>query len=225
MANIQTYRSSNSPQARGGAELAFINGKIYTVDPRQPWVEAVAIKNGRFTAVGSRSEVEQQIDQETEVVDLQGQFAMPGIYDMHTHPDLALAPDYAGYLNIGKETPTPEEVKQAILTYAAQHPGEGWIYGQYWVRFAFRQAGITAGKAWLDSFMPHRPVAILDRQWGTMMVNSKALELAGISAETPDPRNGYLERDGLTDEPTGLMIDGAYAMIHAAMPPTPVPAR
>ncbi len=69
--------------------------------------------------------------------------------------------------------------------------------------------------------MPDRPVALLDRMWGTMMVNSRALELAGIDANTPDPRNGYLERDELTGEPNGLLIDGGYALIHAAMPPTP----
>ena len=144
------------------------------------------------------------------------------IRDRHTHPDLALAPRYADDLDVGIEDPTPEQLAAAIHAYADSHPGDGWIYGQYWVRYTFREAGLTPGREWLDSVMPHRPVALLDRMWGTMMVNSKALELAGIDRHTSDPRNGYLERDELTGEPNGLLIDGAYALIHAAMPPTPV---
>ena len=82
------------------------------------------------------------------------------------------------------------------------------------MRYTFREAGLSPGREWLDSVMPDRPVALLDRMWGTMMVNSKALQLAGIDRNTADPRNGYLERDELSGEPNGLLIDGAYALIH-----------
>lgn len=222
MTAFDDFRSSHSEHGRGAPDLALVNGKIYTVDPSSPWAEAVAVKDGKFVAVGATQDILDLATDSTRVIDLDGRFAMPGLHDMHTHPDLALGPKYADDMDVGLEDPTPEQVKQAILDYASANPGDGWIYGQYFVRYTFKQAGLEAGKDWLDSFMPDRPVAILDRTWGTMMVNSKALELAGITAQTPDPANGYLERDGITGEPVGLLIDGAYALIHGAMPPTPV---
>lgn len=218
------FRSSNFPATGRGADLALVNGRIYTVDPAQPWATALAVRDGQFIAVGSDSDIRAVCDGDTRLLDLKGRFVMPGLYDMHTHPDLALAPKYANDLDVGGGDPTPDQVKAAIQAHAAAHPGDGWIYGQYFVRYTFKQAGLTPGRDWLDSFMPDRPVAIMDRMWGTMMANSKALELAGIDAGTPDPRNGYLERDGLTGEPTGLLIDGAYALVHGAMPPTPMDA-
>lgn len=214
------FRSSNSPTGRF-AELLLHNGRFYTLDPAQPWAESVAIRDGRLLAVGKREDMEHLIGPDTLVRDLEGAFCMPGLHDMHTHPDLALNPRYADDLDVGIEDPTPEQLAKAIRDYADSHPGDGWVYGQYWVRYTFREAGLKPGREWLDSVMPDRPVALLDRMWGTMMVNSRALQLAGIDASTADPRNGYLERDELTGEPNGLLIDGAYALIHAAMPPTP----
>jgi len=204
------------------AELVLHNGRMYTLDPAQPWAEAVAMRNGKLIAVGSLASLQSLVGPNTRQHDLRGAFCMPGLHDMHTHPDLALAPRYSDDLDVGIEDPTPAQLAEAIHAYADSHPGDGWIYGQYWVRYTFREAGLTPGREWLDSVMPDRPVALLDRMWGTMMVNSKALELAGIDRHTSDPRNGYLERDELSGEPNGLLIDGAYALIHAAMPPTPV---
>lgn len=221
-----TLHADQAPANLPSADMVLTNGRIYTVDEQQPWVEAVAIKGGRFIAVGTSGDISELVGEHTRVIDLDGRFAMPGIYDMHTHPDLALAPGYAGYLDVGIEDPTPEQVKQAMLDYAANAPAdaEGWVYGAYFVRYTFKQAGIVANREWLDSFLPDRPAAILDRSWGCMLVNSKALELAGINADTPDPRHGYIERDSITGEPTGILVDGAYALIHAAMPPTPAHA-
>ncbi|MWK54948.1 amidohydrolase family protein [Pseudomonas otitidis] len=221
MTDADNFSSTHSATGHY-ADLILDNGRFYTQAPAQPWAEAVAIGGGRLLAVGSRSAVQALRGPQTRVHDLDGAFCMPGLHDMHTHPDLALAPRYSDDLDVGIEDPTPAQLEAAIRAYADAHPGEGWIHGQYWVRYTFREAGLVPGRAWLDAVMPDRPVALLDRMWGTMMVNSKALQLAGIDRHTPDPRNGYLERDPLTGEPTGLMIDGAYAMIHAAMPPTPV---
>ena len=221
MTAIDNFTSTHSSSGLF-ADLILDNGRIRTMNPAQPWAESVAIRGGRLIAVGLRGDVLPFKGPLTRVHDLQGAFCMPGLHDMHTHPDLALAPRFSDDLDVGIEDPTPEQLKQAILAYAESHPGDGWIHGQYWVRYTFREAGLTPGRAWLDSILPDRPIALLDRMWGTMMVNSRALELAGIDRHTSDPRNGYLERDELTGEPTGLMIDGAYAMIHAAMPPTPV---
>jgi len=168
------------------ADLVLVNGRIYTGDPGLPWCSALAVARGRIAARGERADVEHLIGAQTKIVDLGGRFAMPGLYDMHTHPDLALAPRYAEDLDIGIVDPTPEQVRDAVQAYAARHPDREWIYGQYFVRYTFRQAGLVPGKEWLDTVMPDRPVALLDRMWGTMMVNSEALRRAGIGADTPD---------------------------------------
>ncbi|MBU3068450.1 amidohydrolase [Aestuariicella sp. G3-2] len=221
------YRSSHIGQNLSNSDKADVilrNGRCYTVNPKQPWVEALAIKDGRILALGSNADMDVYVDSQTRQVDLKSRFAMPGLYDMHTHPDLALAPSYAGYLDVGIEDPTPQQIADAVLDYAETHPDKEWIFGQYFVHFHFKRAGIEPDRHWLDRLVPDRPVAIHDRSWGCILVNSKALELAGISADTPDPGNGYIERDSLTGEPTGILVDGAYALIHAAMPPVPAHA-
>ncbi|MEI6894421.1 MAG: amidohydrolase [Colwellia sp.] len=218
------YPSSHAGIKQGKADKILFNGKIYTVNEQQPWVEAIAIKNGLIIALGHLKSMDEHIDQQTILIDLEGKFAMPGIYDMHTHPDLALAPGYAGYLDVGLDNPTPDDVKNAILSYADENPGDGWIYGQYYVQFTFKKEGLEMGREWLDNIISDRPVAILDRSWGTIMVNSEALRLANIDKNTPDPNNGYIERDSITNIPTGILVDGGYALIHAAMPPTPMHA-
>ena len=224
MVEADTYGSTHSPRGCGYADIVLTGGQVFTVDRGNPWAEAVAWRGERLVLVGSKDEVARLIGPHTRVYDLNGRFVMPGLHDMHTHPDLALAGRYADDLNVGLGEPTPEQLARAIREYADQHPGRGWIYGQHWVHYTFREAGERPGKAWLDRITSDRPVAILDRMWGTMMVNSLALERAGINASTPDPRNGYFERDDVTGEPTGLLIDGAYALIHAVMPPADIDA-
>jgi hypothetical protein len=208
---------------QGPADLAFINGRIYTVGANA-WAEAVAIRDGRFIAVGSSTDIGRCIGPDTRTVDLEGRFAMPGLYDMHTHPDLALAASYAGQFEMGVSDPTPEQLAEKLHRYAHDHPGDGWIYGTHFVWFTFRKQRLTPAREWLDRVMPDRPVAIHDRSWGCLLVNSRALELAGINAATRDPSNGYIERDSLTGEPTGILVDGAYSLIYKAMPPLPAAA-
>ncbi|WP_199536262.1 hypothetical protein [Phaeobacter inhibens] len=108
MVSSAGIRSTNTPEGLPAADLVLQNGRIYTVDQHQPWAEAVAIKHGRFMAVGSSAEIEPLIADYTHVHDLNGAFAMPGLYDMHTHPDLALGPKYSDYLDVGLETPSPD---------------------------------------------------------------------------------------------------------------------
>ena len=200
-------------------DFIVTNGRIYTCDGNQPWCSDVAIKDGKFLDVGDKRVASRFARHDVPVIDLQGQFAMPGLYDMHTHPDLALASKYADQLTLDKEDPSPSEVRDAILNYAATHTDSEWIYGHYFVHFTFRKEGLVANRDWLDTIISDRPVAIHDRSWGCLLVNSKALELAGITHDTRDPGNGYIERDELTGEATGILVDGAYSLIYKAMPP------
>lgn len=219
MPTSDNYSSTHSDGTSISADWVLKNARIYTVNAVHPWAEAMAVQSGRIIAIGTYTEVMPLVTPQTRELDLDGAFVMPGLHDMHTHPDLALAANYSDGLDVGIDAPTPDQVATAIRTYAETHPGTSWIHGHQWVHYTFREAGIRPGRDWLDDIMPDRPVALLDRMWGAMMVNSRALELAGINANSPDPRNGYFERDEVTNEPTGIMIDGAYALIHAAMPP------
>lgn len=202
----------------GAADIVLQNGRIYTVDRDNPWAEALAIHGGRLVAVGAAEKAQQFAGENTHVIDLGSRFVMPGLYDMHTHPDLALAGKYDDQLTIGIEDPSPDDVRNAILAYATARPDREWIYGHYFVHFTFRKAGIRVDRHWLDAFIPERPVAVHDRSWGCLLVNSKALELAGIDRDTRDPGNGYIQRDELSGEPTGVLVDGAYSLIYKAMP-------
>lgn len=202
------------------SDTVYRNGKIYTVENDQPWAEAVAIVDGAFAYVGDNDGVAEWIGDETTVVDLNGRFVMPGIYDSHLHPDLALVPEKVGQFYFEQAVPTPEQVKQQVREFAEENPGDGWIVGRGWQPVVFHQAGITAGRAWLDEFMPDRPVYLIDNSTVHNMFNTKAMELAGLSRETRDPRHGHFLRteDG---DLLGIVEDGAQAPFFAAMPPVP----
>ena len=146
MTAIDNFTSTHSSSGLF-ADLILDNGRIRTMNPAQPWAESVAIRGGRLIAVGLRGDVLPFKGPLTRVHDLQGAFCMPGLHDMHTHPDLALAPRYSDDLDVGIEDPTPEQLKQAILAYAESHPGDGWIHGQYWVRYTFRGSGWTPSRS------------------------------------------------------------------------------
>ncbi len=109
------------------ADTIYTNGKIYTLNEAQPWVEAVAIKDGEFLAVGSAADIEAVTGNGTKVVDLGGKFVMPGVFDLHAHP--FITPWY-GNMNLqllGADT--KEKMLAAVKEYAAAHPDREWIIG------------------------------------------------------------------------------------------------
>ena len=202
------------------ADTVYQNGRIYTVEEDQPWAEAVAIVDERFAYVGSNEGAEAYIGESTTVVDLNGRFVMPGIYDMHLHPDLALVPEKMGQPTV-PHLATPEQIKAMIIEMAESIAEDEWIVLHDWQVGPFLEAGIEPGMAWIDSFMPDRPVFLVDNSRVYNMFNARAAELAGISAASRDPRHGYLARDPETGELTGIVIDGAQAPFWKAMPPVP----
>ncbi len=166
----------------GAAGMVFTGGEIYTVNKAQPWVEAVAVKDGKFLVVGSNADVEAVTGASTEVVDLAGGFAMPGIFDLHSHP--FITPWY-GSMNLSLETPGDAgAILEAVRAYAAAHPNKEWIIGGQWLLGVF--AGDSPRKEMLDEIVPDRPVALLDQTGHSMWLNSKAMEAAGINRNTPN---------------------------------------
>ena len=198
--------SSVLPSWAQDAHTVFTNGRIYTVDQNNPWAEAVAVTDGKLVAVGSNEDVLTLAGSDAEVIDLDGAFMMPGIQENHVHASSAGATilPYANRATFSPES-TPDEIRQALLEYAEANPGDGWIWGQQWDPSHFE--GGRARKDLLDDIFPDRPVYLVDSSAHNAVVNSKALELAGITKDTPQPETGVIEMDPETGEPTGFLAE------------------
>lgn len=192
------------------ADLLFTGGPVLTPEGRT--ATAVAVTGDRITAVG-REEVHDLAGPRTEVVDLAGRLLLPGLQDAHVHPvpaGLELTQcDLTG-------TRTAEETLAAVRAYADAHPEREWITGGGWSMEAFE--GGTPTKELLDSVVPDRPVYLPNRDHHGAWVNSRALALAGITRDTPDPADGRIERDA-SGEPNGTLQEGAMQLVGRLTPP------
>ncbi len=196
------------------AETVYTNGKIYTMDEEQPWVEAVAIKDGKFIRVGSAEKVKPLVGKDTEVVDLHGDFVMPGILDLHSHP--FITPWY-GTMNLKLQNPNdPEKILQEVKAYAAANPDRTWILGGQYGTGIFPDD--APNKAMLDAIVPDRPVVLLDQTGHTSWLNSKALEMAGINKDTESNHLMVILKDPETGEPTGTIRELSLQMVERVIP-------
>ncbi len=203
------------PAPEDTADLALTGGRIYTVDAGRSWAEAVAIKDGRILYVGSDKGARAHIGKATRVVDLGGRMVVPGFQDAHVHPISAGVEANSCDLNAAD---TVEEYVELIRQYAAAHPDEPWITGGGWLMSAFGP-GALARKELIDAVVPDRPVILWSRDGHTVWVNSKALEVAGITRKTPDPPDGRIDRDPKTGAAIGSLQEGAGDLVAAHMPP------
>jgi len=197
------------------AEILLTNGYIYTSNPKSPWAEAVAIRGDKIVAVGSSNDLARYRAASTQVTDLHGKMAMPGIIDNHTH-FLWGSYGLAG-LQL-RETRTMEEMKKAAAQYANAHPDEKWVWGGY----GFLTPPGTQAKKLLDEAFPGRPASLLSGDGHNLWVNSKALSAAGIGRDTPNPNGnarGTIVRDE-SGEATGILEEGAKSLVLHVMPVT-----
>jgi predicted amidohydrolase YtcJ len=200
----------------GPADLVLRNGAIYTVDGARSWAEAVAIRGGRIVFVGTNKGVDAHVGPETRAVDLEGRMVVPGFQDVHVHPISGGIEAKSCDLN---GVTTVEEYVATIKKYAEAHPDEAWISGGGWLMSAFGP-GALARKELIDSVVPDRPVILWSRDGHTVWVNSKALEIAGITNETPDPPDGRIDRHPKTGEAVGSLQEGASSLVESKMPET-----
>jgi predicted amidohydrolase YtcJ len=196
------------------ADLALTAGAIYTVDGARSWAEAIAIDDGRIVYVGTNAGAKDYIGPNTRVVDLEGRMVIPGMQDVHVHPISGGIEANACDLN---SLLTIEEYLAAIKKYADEHPDEPWITGGGWLISAFGPGGV-ARKELLDAIVPDRPVYLPSVDGHTSWVNSKALEIAGITKDTPDPQDGRIDRDPMTGEPIGSLQEGARYLVSSKIP-------
>jgi predicted amidohydrolase YtcJ len=193
------------------ADLAFIGGPVFTATTVRSRTSAVAVRDGRIVATGEK-DVRDLIGPSTEVVDLTGRMLVPGFQDAHVHPVSGGLELLRCDLNEGR---TVEEYLATIASYAAEHPDEEWILGGGWSMSAF--PGGTPTAAVLDAVVSDRPAFLPNRDGHGAWVNSRALELAGIDARTPDPADGRIERDA-SGAPTGTLHEGAMALVDRLVP-------
>jgi predicted amidohydrolase YtcJ len=198
------------------ADLVLRHGKIYTMNPKQEWAESLAIQDGRLVYVGSDAEIPKYVGSKTKVLELSNRLVLPSFIDSHVHP--IGAGIEMGQLYLG-DMKTKEEILAAIKKYAAEHPKSLWVLGNTWQLPVFPEA--NPKKEWLDEIEPDRPVYMDSADGHSIWVNSKALEIAGVNKNTPDPPNGRIERDQ-NGEPSGTCRESASRLIREVMPqPTP----
>jgi predicted amidohydrolase YtcJ len=199
-------------ETNGAADLLFVNGPVYTVDVARSWASAVAVKAGRIVAVGSDDDVQAWNGVHTEVVDLAGRMLLPGFQDAHIHPPASGLEMLRCDLS---EIYTLEAYERIIADYAAANPEAPWILGGGWYMDVF--PGGTPTKEVLDAIVLDRPALLTNRDGHGAWVNSRALELAGITRDTPDPGDGRIERT-VDGDPSGTLHEGAMALVVAVAP-------
>lgn len=176
--------------------------------------EAVAVQGGRIAAVGSAQEARDWTGPDTRVLELEGRTVLPGFQDAHLHPPHGGLAASQCYLF---DAVTREQCLDAVARYAAEHPELEWIAGGGWSIDSF--AGGTPSRTDLDALVPDRPVFLVNRDGHGGWVNSRALELAGVTPDTLDPPDGRIERDP-SGAPQGTLHEGAMGLVERLLPPT-----
>ena len=194
------------------ADLIFTGGAVYTVDAVRRWAHAVAVKAGTIVAVGTDEQVRALAGPRTEIVDLAGRMLLPGFQDAHCHPP------GGGYdmlrCNLS-DAYSLEEYERIVAEYASAHADEEWIVGGGWSMDVFPGGNPT--KDVLDRLVPDRPVYLPSRDGHSAWVNSKALEIAEVTADTLDPTDGWIVRDA-GGAPAGTLHEGASELVNKHVP-------
>lgn len=201
----------NVEGSRQFADSVLVNGGIYTVDEERSWAEAMAVVEGLIVAVGSNDEIEPMVGPETNVIDLTGLMALPGFHDAHVHPTMG------GYALMGcmLESETSVEAIIQKVTSCAADGEDGWLQGHAFDLALFGQDG--PDKALLDAIDTSRPIILWASDGHNAWVNSRALELVGITAEAEDPPLGVIERNEF-GEPSGTLRETAQELVRAVLP-------
>lgn len=201
-------------QAKPAADLIIQNAHIWTVDPSLPEAEAVAIHGDRIVAVGSRPQVDAWRGPQTRVVDAGRRRLLPGFNDAHVH-----FTDGGSQLDNVElnDAISPQEFARRIGERAAKTAKGEWVLGGDWDETKWTPAELPT-KELIDAATPETPVAVSRYDGHMVLVNSLALKLAGITAQTPDPAGGVIVRDK-QGNPTGALKDAAEDLLFKAVPP------
>lgn len=196
-------------QTAGRADLVLVNGKVFTGDDSRPWVEAVAVKEGKILAVGTSAAMKKLAAAGTNILDVQGLLVLPGLIDAHTHfaaggKSLASL-TFRGVNSIRK-------VQELVAAKIKELPPGTSIYGSQYDHTLF-PGGNWPSKEDLDKISPQNPVIIERVDGHSVWANSLALRQSGISKETRNPPGGEILRDSKTGEPTGILTEAAMSLL------------
>jgi predicted amidohydrolase YtcJ len=204
---LSAAAATNAP-----ADLIIRDAHIVTVDPKFSIARAASVRDGRFIAVGSDAEVMKDAGPQTRVVDLHGKTVLPGFNDTHVH------------LTAGEELPVQvdlthihsiKDIQAAIAARVKQVKPGDWIVGtRGWWEYQLAEGRLLT-RTDLDAAAPENPVGIPGPHY--MIVNSRALTLAGVTRDTPDPQGGQIYKD-TNGEPTGLLMDNATRFVRKFLP-------
>jgi predicted amidohydrolase YtcJ len=214
---VEPVHAQNSTrEAKSGADTIILHGRIYTLDAKQPWAQALAIRADKIVAVGNDAAIEKFRHPGTKTIDAAGQLVLPGFVDCHIHfLDGSVS---LGRVNLEGAKDVPD-IQQRLRDYAAKHPGNDWLLGRGW-DYAMFGAETLPNKKYLDELFPDRPVFLEGYDGHTYWANSKALAIAGVTRDTPDPPNGVIVRDSLTHEATGTLKEAAHDLVGKFLPET-----
>lgn len=195
------------------ADMIIKGNAIFDSVSDKPFAGFVAVKGNRIAAVGKEMDsISQYAGDDTKIIDAGDRLVMPGFHDSHTH--LILAGMYKTYPNLGSAR-SEEEAAAMLKDYYDGQPGDGWVYGFNWYHVFWDKKELPR-KETLDRYFPDRPVFLINAEAHGAWVNSLALEIAGVTADTPDPFGGEIARDE-NGEPTGFLYESAieYVAAHA----------
>jgi len=196
------------------ADLAFLNGKVITVNETDEIVEAVAVRDGRILRVGSNEHVQEVVGEGTDVHDLGGLSLLPGLIDSHMHPG-SYGVFWVRGVRCGPDVTSINELLERIKGKADATLKGKWILGY---SLDDVKLGRYPTRTELDSVCPDNPLYIQRRDGHIGVVNSLALKVGGITTETPDPPHGKIDHDE-EGEPTGVLREAAKDIVYNKMPP------
>jgi predicted amidohydrolase YtcJ len=196
------------------ADLVLTGGRLFTADGAGTHARALAVRSGRIADVGTDAAIKRFIGPRTRAIDLRGRTVTPGFGDSHVHPTHGGLARSRCELHDARGK---DRYLEIIAAYAAEHPDAGWILGGGWSLADF--PGGVPRREDLDRIVPDRPVCLPNRDGHDVWVNSRALELAGVTRDTPDPAHGRIARDP-DGTPLGTLHEGAGDLVERLVPPT-----
>lgn len=216
---VLLFALATTAQTEHSADVIITNARIYTVNSKQPWAEAIVIAGDKIVAVGSEKEVETFHGPATKIIDAKGHLILPGFTDCHIH----FMDGSLGLMRVDLNgAGSIAEIQKRVKAYADSHPKEPWILGMGWTYPTFAPSGLPDKKI-LDEIVPDRPVHLIAFDGHSSWANSKAPEMAGITRDTPNPPNGIIVRDE-KGEATGALKEAAGDVI-ARVEPQPTRAE
>ena len=203
------------------ADLVLLNGTVWTVNPSQPWAEAVAVKGGRILEVGSSRTIKKLAGTRTEVVDLKGDLVLPGFIDSHTH----FLDGGFSLLSIRlRDARSREDFISRIRDKAKKMEKGEWILNGNWDHQSFDPPELP-NRDWIDAVTPDNPVFVNRLDGHMALANSLALRIAGVTKNTPSPAGGEILKDSETGEPTGILKDAALDLVAENIPEPSLKAK